>query len=507
MGQNQNRILKNTIYLYIRSIATLLIRLYSSRIILSGLGIEEFGVYQVIGGLIIMFSFLNSTMASATQRYISYEIGLGDKGNVKKIFSTAINIHIIIAIIAFILVETIGISLLHTTIKLGNVSLLTAEWVLHFTTFSMLLTITSVPYNSLLIAKENMSYFAYIDIIGEILKLIAALSLPLIHNNKLIFYSFFIFIISLIIRIIYTTVCSYKYKESRYHFIWDKVLTSKMLSFTGWTTLSSISYLMKNQGISIILNHFLGPSINAGMGIGNQVNSAIKTFSQNFQMSFMPQIVKTYANKEYARMNRLIFSGAKLSTYLLIAFSIPFMIECDYILKLWLNEIPPHSATIVNLYLFESIILTMTCTGNTAIRATGKIRNFEILYNIIDLLAIPFMLMSLCVSPIFYIPFVFIIIFTIFASLIKLKFLLKYIPNFDHKTYLTEIFIKIPFITLIAAIIPIYIRLALHENIIRVIITSITFELIFILIVYHIGLNKEEHNSLFNTIKKKIHFS
>ncbi|MEJ8764196.1 oligosaccharide flippase family protein [Phocaeicola sp. HCN-40430] len=499
---SQKRILKNTIYLYIRSLVSLIIQLYTSRIVLKALGIEDFGVYQVIGGIVTMFSFLNSTMSAATQRFLSYEMGLNNSERIQKVFSTAINIHIILALFTFIIIEILGIILIKSKIDLGNVDTTTAIWILHFTSLSLVLTITSVPYNSFLISKENMSYFAYIDILGAFLKLIVALILFELNTHRLIWYAVLLFIVSFIIRLLYSFICHIKYKEARYNFYWDKQLAHNMTTFSIWTTLSAFSYMIKSQGISVILNFFFGPVLNAAIGIANQVNAAVKTFSQNFQMSFMPQIVKTYAQQDYSNMNKLIYSGAKLSTYLLIAISIPIILEINFILNLWLSQVPQYAPIIISLILIESIIQTMTCTGNTAIRATGKIKWFEILTNGVQLIAIPIFLLYLSINKIYFIPFVIIILSIIISNIIKLFFIRKHIKDFDIYTFIKDIFIKPCLFILLSIIIPYLLKFIITEGIIRAIITCISFEALLILVIYKYGLNNYEKALIQNIIIK-----
>lgn len=495
-------ILKNTILLYLRSILSLLIKLYTSRLVLKGLGIEEFGVYQVVGGLVAMFSFLNSTMAASTQRYLSYAIGLNDKRLVQKVFSTTINIHLILSVIIFILVESIGVYFLNTNINLGKVTIETAQWILHFTALSLVLTINSVPYNSLLISKENMSYFAYIDIIGEIFKLCIGLSLYLFTSNRLIYYAALMFLVTLVIRCLYMIVCHRKYKESKYVYTWDKSLVKEMLSFSGWTTLSAISFMIKTQGLSILLNVFLGPLLNSALGIANQVNSAVKTFSQNFQMSFMPQIIKSYAQKEYSTLNKLIYSGAKLSTCLLLAIAIPVMLEIDYLLNIWLVDVPDYASPIITFLIIESTLQCMTCTGNTAIRATGKVRNFELYYNLVDLLSLPFSIIILYNILHFCIPFLSIIFFTILSNFVKVYFLKKQIPQFNASIYIKDNFLKIILISMVSIILPLILKIYIENGFLRLLFLTCSFEAVFIPSLYYFAFNKEEKQLITAIISK-----
>lgn len=504
MGETSKRILKNTIFLYIRSIFSLALKLYTSRIVLETLGVEEFGVYQLVGGLVAMFSFLNTTMATATQRFLSYEIGLGDKMRTRKVFSTTVNVHLLLSIAIFFLVESVGIYLLINKLNTGNVDYVTAQYVLHFTALSLVLTINSVPYNSLLISKEDMSYFAYIDIAGEVMKLLIGFSLALFTADRLVYYAALMFVVALLIRLAYAIVCHRKYIESHYIFIWDRILMKRIASFSGWTTLSAVSFMIKAQGVTLVLNIFLGPILNAAMGIANQVNSAIKTFSQNFQMSFMPQIIKTYACEDYVTMEYLVFSGAKLSAYLLIALAGPVILEIGYILNLWLVNVPSYTEPIVILILIESILQTMTCTGNTAVRATGKVMWYEITYNSVELFALPVAIFLLYFHTHYYVPFLVIIAFTMMSSLVKLQFMSRLLPLFKFRDYLLHIFLKSSMFMLVALALPFVVKSHIECGWTRLLINSALYEIVFMANIIVWGLNRKEKDLLKNILKRKL---
>lgn len=510
MQESQNgrskRILKNTAFLYLRSIVSLVLKLYTSRVVLEALGVEDFGVYQVVGGLVAMFSFLNSTMAAATQRFLSYEIGIGDIESTRRVFSTTVNIHFVLSVVVFLLVESVGIYLLNHKLDIGNVDNFTAQCVLHFTALSLMLTINSVPYNSLLISRENMSYFAYIDIAGEVMKLLVAISLSLFTADRLIYYAALMFVVSLAIRLAYAIVCHRKYAESHYMFVWDKALVRKITSFSAWTTLSSVSFMIKAQGVTLILNVFLGPILNAATGIANQVNSAIKTFSQNFQMSFMPQIVKTYAIGEFPAMNSLVFSGAKLSTYLLMALAGPVMLEIDYLLELWLVTVPPHTGVIVVLVLIESVLQTITCTGNTAIRATGRVKWYEIAYNGVELLALPAAIAILYYNAQYYVPFVVIIVFTTFSTIVKLGFMKHLVPQFRFSSYLFNVLLRPSIFMAISLILPVVtVQQYVCVGFGRLMACAVIYEIVLVGCIALWGLNVQERDLVKKMIHKKSH--
>ncbi len=500
----KDRILKNTIFLYIRSFFTLILALFTSRVVLEALGVENFGVYQLVGGIVAAISFLNGTMSSATQRYLSYEIGLGNSERIRKTFSTAVNVHFIFSGFIFIAIIISGQFLLRNHLDTGSVNFSTAQWVLLFSALSVVLTINSVPYNSFLVAQENMSYFAYIDILGGILKLGVGYLLFCFIDGRLFWYAFLMFIVSLILRVLYVCVTKTKYEDARYYFVWDTHLIKNMIGFSGWVSFAAFAYMIKTQGLSIILNMFFGPLLNAAIGIGNQVNTAIRTFSQNFQMSFAPQIVKTYAKTEYTKMNRLILSGAKLSTYLLIFFSLPIIIETKFVLGLWLKEVPPYAPVIVCLILVETIIETLTCTGNQAIRATGKVKWYEMTYNIFQILALPVIIVYLHFGQTYYIPSLIIVTFIFFSTFIKLSYLKKLIPNFDRKKYIKQVVIQVFAIILVSICLPILCCHYLQSSFVRFGLNVVLFESVFIAIVVWKGLEEDEKLMLAKAIRKII---
>lgn len=498
----KNRILKNTFFLYFRSITTLLLALLTSRVVLEALGAEDFGVYQVVGGLVAAISFLNSTMSSATQRYLAFEIGIGNRKKIKKTFATAVNVHFMFSAIVFVIIMIAGEYFLQNHLELGNVDISVARWVLLFSSLSVVLTINSVPYNAFLIAQENMSYFAYIDILGAILKLCVGYAILWFSDHRLVLYALLMFFISLILRLLYIIVTKSKYEDAKYYFVWDTKLMKNMLGFSGWVSLAAFAYMIKTQGLSVILNIFFGPLINAAIGIGNQLNSAVRTFSQNFQMSFAPQIVKTYATKEYENMNKLILSGAKLSTYLLIFFSMPIIIETEYILGIWLKEVPSYTPVIVRIILIETLFETFTSTGNKAIRATGNVKKFEISYNLFQLLSLPTIIIYLSYGHLYYVPSLIIAIFIFLSTFIKIHFLKKQIPGFNRKEYINQILVRSICIILFSSIGSFSLCYIMNTSLLRFLLNIVLSESCFFFSVFFLGMTIEEKLMLKNVINK-----
>lgn len=510
MTNNNNKVIaKNTGFLYLRAIFSLFIKLYSSRLVLDGLGVESFGVYQVVGGIVAMFSFLNTSMSQATMRFLSYALGKDDKDYSQRVFSTSLALHAILALITLLLIETIGMLFLKTEIDIGTVDFDTVVWILHFTAIMLLLTIVTVPFNSLIISKENMGYFAYIDIMTQLLLLGVALALNLFSSDRLFFYGLLVLGVSIIQASVYVLVCKLKYKDFRIKLTWESKLGKEISSFSGWTALAALAAIVQTQGTTVVINMFLGPLVNAALGIANQVNAGVRAFSLNIGVSIGPQIIKSYAQKDYERLNALILSGAKILLLLFIAFSMPLMLEINFFLDIWLVEVPNYAPQLVILLMICSIIDAMTSTYTGAIQATGVIRNYQIVFNTIYLCSLPVMLVLMKYYNYYYVPTLIMIFFSFVTNIVKLPYMIKLIPEFDWKRNVVELFLKIILTIALAIIIPLIIISKMDEGFIRVVIVGLSFELIFAVVVYIYTLDNKEKSlvarvveSLYHKIKK-----
>ena len=489
---DKRRIAKNTLLLYARMFLMILIGLYTSRVILKALGISDYGVYNVVGGMVSMFAFLNSAMVAASQRFISYELGCGDKERLNLVFCTSINIHAIIAVVIFILAETIGLWFVNTQLVIDPDRMVAANWVYQFSVLTFMVTVVSVPYNSCIVAHEHMKAFAYIGIVDACLRLGAVFLLLAFPYDKLIFYAFGVLAVSVVVRIFYGFYCKRNFEECTYRFIVDRRLLKRMFSFAGWSVLGNLGFSFKDQGSNIILNLFYGTSINAARGIAMQVSGLVSTFSSNL----FPQITKQYASGNVESCLSLVYSGARYTFYLLALVSIPFLINVDYVLKLWLGTVPEYTSIFLIISMVVSILYTVTGTVTTALQAAGEIKWFQIGICVIMLSELPIGYIFLLYGyPPYYAlyPGILTGIVAIFFRIFLLK---RYVPECNISHYLFTVFARSMAIGIATWIICNYIHSFFPDTFFTVILTSLISVVILLVLVFSFGLSSVERSMI-----------
>lgn len=369
--------------LYVRMLLIMVVSLYTARIVLKILGVEDFGINNVVAGVVAMFGFFNSAMTMATQRFLNVEMGRGNLDNLNRTFKMAVNIHVLVALIVFVLSETIGLYLVNSVLNIPDNRMIAANWIFQFAILGACIAIIRVPYNSLIFARERMNVFAYISIGEAVLKLLLVLFLSMVCWDKLILYGLLTLCVNVIIFILYYSYSRKKFEESKYSIIWDKGIFNKMAGFMGWNILGQTAQIFTNQGVDMIVNVFHGVIINAALGVTNQVNTAISSFVSNFQTSFRPQIMKSYAANEINEMNSLVIKASKLSFYLLYIISVPLMFNIDYVLDLWLEEVPAYSVVFCKLLIWYTYLEAIGLPLVMSIMATGHNRNYQIIISLI----------------------------------------------------------------------------------------------------------------------------
>ena len=386
---NNIRIIKNTVFLYVRMIVILLLKLYTSRIILAVLGVADYGIYTLVGGVIIMFSFLNSAMCGASQRYFNIALGGDNVNQIKKYFANSLNAHIIIAIVSVLIAEIFGKILITEWLNIPQERLSSAYIVYHFSVFATFFSIIRSPYNALILAYERMSFFAYISILETFLNLLAVWLLLLVSNDKLEMYAFFIMLVSLLMTIGYYFYCKKNFRLKNDLNLFSFGVIKEILSFSLWSTLSSFGNIATKQGLNIILNIFYGVTINAATGIMTQVSSSVYSFIQNFLVAVNPQLIKSYASSDFLYLKFLFFSSSKFSYYLMFFFLLPIILSIDELLALWLGNVPLYTSIFCILSLLALLVNTLGGPIWTVIQATGKIVKYQIFIFFVTIVNIP----------------------------------------------------------------------------------------------------------------------
>ena len=365
------------------------VTLYTSRIVLQVLGVEDFGIYNVVGGIISLFSFINGGMIAATQRYITFEIGHGDKDRLKKVFCTALQIHAIISLIIIFLGETVGLWFLYEKMVIPDDRMKAALWVYQCSIIACIINIMSVPYNADIIAHEKMSTFAYISIAEVLLKLVIVYLLVIISWDKLVIYAILVVLVQLFVRSAYTLYCHKHFEETIYYRIFDVKLFREMAAFASWSFWGNLAGILYTQGLNLMLNVFFGPTVNAARGIAVQVQGAVQQFVSNFQMALNPQITKSYANDNFVTMYNLMFRSARFSFFLLFFIALPILLDTNFLLKLWLKNVPDNAAVFTQIMILISLIYTAANPCVIVSQATGKVKVYQLVISSILLTILP----------------------------------------------------------------------------------------------------------------------
>lgn len=498
----KKRIVKNTLFLYTRMIITMIISLYTSRVILNTLGVENFGIYNVVGGFVLIFGVISNSLSSAIGRFITFELGKGDIDKLKNIFSTALIVQMIIGCIILLFSETIGLWFLNNKMNIPSDRIIAANWVFQFSLFTFIINLINVPYNSCIIAHEKMAAFAYISILDVLGKLLISYLIIIAPIDKLIYYAFLMFFLSLIIRYIYLRYCHKHFSECSFILNLNKSLLRKMFGFAGWNFIGSSSSLLRDQGVNVIINMFMGPTVNASRGIASQVNSAISNFFGNFMMALSPQITKSYSSGNFDYMITLIEKGAKFSFYLLLCLSIPIWMETEYILKLWLGIVPEYTISFVRLILILTLSESISNTLVITRQATGNIKKYQIIVGGMQMMNFPISYIALkyfSSNPtITYLIAIMISQICFFLRLI----LMRDIYVFSPIKFFRNVYISIIKVSLLVVVILLYLEKIPLENIYFKIIRILLVLLICILTIFYIGCNKNERSYILVQLKK-----
>lgn len=498
---NNKQIARNTLLLYFRTLLIMAITLYTSRVILNTLGVEDYGIYNVVGGVVAMFSLISGSLSNAISRFITFELGRGDIKRLGIIFSTSVNIQLGLSLLIMILGSVIGGWFLNTHINIPDGRVIAANWVLYCSLLMFCINLISIPYNACIIAHEHMSAFAYVSILEASLKLLICYLIVISPVDKLISYVILLIIVALIIRFVYGIYCNRHFEECHYRLIYDSTLLRQMGSFAGWQFLANGCWLLNTQGVNILINMFFGVAMNAARGIATQVDGAILQFVNNFMTAVNPQITKNYAAGRIKEMFILVCKGAKFSYFLLMLFAIPVILETEYILTLWLKNVPDYTVVFLRLTIIGSMLNMLGGTGLTACFATGKIKTYSIWITSIGILVFPLTWIAFeCGLPVESTYIIFIIIY-IGVNIVRL-YIMKYIMHFPPILFVKKVVIPMLTVTPIAIILPLLMINLMIPSFGRLCLTVIASLISSSITIYHIGLTNKERNAVTKKIKE-----
>lgn len=502
---NNKRIAKNTLFMYFRMGITMLVTLYTSRIILQVLGVDDYGIYNIVGSIVVAFSFLSGPLGAATQRFYNYELGKNNTSRVNYVFNHSIIIYVILSVILLVIIEIAGLWFIHNKMKLPVERFYAAQWAFQFSAICFIIGLIRMPFESLIIAHEKMSFYAYVSIVEVVLKLTNVYILMYMSLDKLILYAFNQIIISLII-----IACIYLYCKRTFAYIyfkrmWDKDLFKALLGFSGWSLFGSLAAMTANQGLNILLNIFYGVVVNAAMGIANQISNAVNQFVINFQVAFRPQLIKSYASNEIELLRKLISATSKYSFMLLFAIVCPIVVNLQFLLELWLgqNAVPEYTTEFTTFILIYALLETLSAPMCTVVQATGRIRVYQLVISSI-------MFCNIWISYIFLkLDFPPVVVLEVKCCLdciylfTRMLFMRKMVC-FSVSKFIKEVLVPLLMITSLSLVLTYLTACNIHDGWTRLFSSSGAFLFSYIPLCLFIGMAKNEREKVISLVMNKI---
>lgn len=501
---NNKTIAKNTLFLYFRMMFTMLVALFTSRIVLQKLGIDDYGIYQSVGGIVGFLSFINSALATGSSRFLTYELGTGNRLKLKRVFSTTLTIHIAIAVIVVIIAETAGLWFLRHKLVIPASRMDAALWAFHISILTAVFHLTQVPYNASIISHERMSVFAYVSIYEVLAKLAIVYLLAIGSFDRLKLYSTLLFFVQVSLMIIYRVYCGTHFEETKYNFSFDKKIFKDIASFSGWSLFSCTSSALNSQGIIILLNMFFSPAVVTARAISIQVNMAISQFVNNFRTAVIPQIVKRYASGDLVGSKKLLLSSTKYAYYLMLIICFPVCLLADPLLKLWLGVVPEYAEVFLQLIVVQSLFQVFDNSFYTALYAKGRIKENALISPTLGFLRFPiiYLLFRVGFSPV-ALSWASLVTFAILGLIVKPLLVIK-IANYERSDILSVIK---PCVIVTVLSLPIPIATSYFVSVDKVsgfLLMVVVTVLVTSLIVAFVGIDKETRTSIKIFIRKKI---
>lgn len=501
---NRKRIVKNTAFLYMRMLVVMAVTFYTSRVVLHALGEVNYGIYDVVGGIVTMMSFINGSLAASTSRFLTYELGKKNQNGLDQTFSASLILHFVAAIFVVLLGESIGVWFLYNKMTIPDSQMTPAFWILQFSIVTTCFNFTQVPYNASIISHENMAIFAYIGLYEAFAKLGISFLIQLCNSDRLILYGFLIMLNAIVVQTFYRIYTRKKYPECRFRLVKDPALYKKLLGYSGWDVFGNIAVIFQSQGVNIVLNVFYGPVLNAARAIAVQVQSGLKAFVTNFLMAVRPRVVKLYAEENYASMYKLTFYACKIAYFLMFALILPIAFEMDFILKIWLNDKIPQYTNIFT-WIILGIVLTDTFHSAylMAYHAIGKIKLGNLICGTLMILTLPLGYMALKFGMPPYSIFIIILGINIICHIIS-WFIVHSYHRFSFRKLFTIVYLRCFIVSILSLLIPSVVVFYMEESWLRFIVLLVSSEFCYLLLVYYLGFSKAEKEELVDPIILKL---
>ena len=510
VAENNRRIAKNAIALYLRSIVTMLIGLYTSRVILQALGVEDYGIYNVVGGFVSLFSLISGSLSGSVSRYLTYELGRGDVDRLKRVFSTSLYVLIGLSLLVVMATETIGLWYLYNKMVIPSDRMEAAFWVFQISVLTFVLTLLNAPYQASIISHERMHIYAYLSIVDAICKLLICYLVMFSPIDRLIYYALLFCLVVILNQGFYVWYCKHHFEEGHFRMVFDKPLFVEMFGFAGWNFIGSSSSVLRGQGASLLLNAF---GVNAANGIASTIAGAVSGFASNFTQAFNPQITKRYAAGEYESLMTLLIYGSKYSYYLLFCLSLPIMLNTHFIFKIWLGVVPEYSVPFARWMFVYLLADSISRPIITAKNATGRIRNYQIVVGGILLLMLPISYVFLKLGASVVLVAISNAVTAIIAFFARMYMLRGDFPCWSSRVYFNKVFLNVLLVSSVATALPLLLYINLHEGWFCLLSTSFLAVLCTLLSVLYVGCDKTERNLIISKcveiscfIRKKISF-
>lgn len=500
---NNKRIAKNTLFLYFRMILLMVIGLYASRKIIQILGVDDYGIFNVVAGVVAMFSIFSSSLTSAISRYITFEIGKGRKERLSEIFATSVNVLIILAIGLALLMEVVGIWFLNNKLNIPAGRMTAANWAMHCSIVSFCIGLLSIPYQACIVAHERMGIYAYMSILEAILKLLIVFALYFSPTDLLIFYSILYVAVSVFMRVVYGIYSKHSFEEAVCRLYYNKPLIKEMLSFSGWTIFGTAAYQLNTQGIAILINIFFGVAVNAARGLALSIEGIVHQFIGNFTMAMNPQIAKSYASGNIDYMHSLVYKSAKFSYFLMLVISLPIIFETNIILDIWLDSVPKYTVSFTRLTLITSLLLVFVNPLVCAVQSTGRIKRYQVIVGLFSMLSFPLSYFAYYMGYPPEAAYYIYLVLSIFLLYIRL-YIVRGLVSLSISSFMRNVVFPCIVVTIVSLIIPTVIYWLMSEGFSRLLIMCVCCLGFSLLAVFLFGLNKAERKWIINIVQLKL---